>query len=316
MEGKLTSIKITETIHKIENLKSVKRHYDVVVEELEKIYSRKNHVEDQMIKELEDVTRLEKMSVKSIFHNVLGNKNEQLEKERQEYLQVVLQHKDILNAIEVAEFEKDLLEKKVAPLNVLQSQLNQLKITREGEILASNGSLKQELLSFEHAINENTLLNAEQKVAIYSSNVVIESLTKVLTLLKKVKNWRAHQNSYGRNPRYRKNIKLTSIDHALKEVARAQLFLQTFNKDLASIGYSNNRFGLQIDYIAKFPMVLFDNLISDWILQEKIKTAFGTVSNLKDDVRMVASSLQKDYDNTINKIQSIESQKEKFLEEN
>lgn len=317
MEGKKTTEKITETIHKIEKLKSIKRHYDTILVELENIYKRKNRIEDQMIKELDDVNRLEKMSVKSIFHNVLGNKNQQLEKERQEYLQVVLQHKDILNAVEVAEFEKDILEKKLSPLDDLKKQLIELKIQREKEILDSHGELRTRLLEFDKSIDDHNISLAETHEALDAGKVAMDSLNKVLRLLRKVRNWKSHPSVYrSSDRRFTQSKRLTSIDFAIKEAARTKLFLGNLNKELTDIGYENNRFSLQIDYISKFPMILFDNLISDWILQEKIRSAIGTVSILVEDVNMVIANLGREYENTQMNIQNLTRQKERFLEKN
>ena len=45
-------------------------------------------LEIELAKEEMDVVRLEQLNLYSIFKTILGNKKEQLEKERQEYLQV------------------------------------------------------------------------------------------------------------------------------------------------------------------------------------------------------------------------------------
>ena len=145
MEGNSTSSKINDTITKIGALQAVKRHYESTMDEMENVLDKKEMVESKLIKELEDINNLEKLGIKSIFYKVLGNKEEQLEKERQEYLQVTLQHKEIINALKVIEFEKNILEKKLVVIDDLEKELEQLKKIREKEILLTPGNLRNEL---------------------------------------------------------------------------------------------------------------------------------------------------------------------------
>jgi len=52
-----------------------------------------------MKEELADVERLEKNGVSALFQKVLGNHEEQLEKERQEYLQEVLTYNSYIDEL-------------------------------------------------------------------------------------------------------------------------------------------------------------------------------------------------------------------------
>ena len=74
MATQTTSTKIKETITKITELQAVKRHFDTMLDELDTAFSKKDTIDNQMIKELEDINNLEKLGVKSIFYKVLGNK--------------------------------------------------------------------------------------------------------------------------------------------------------------------------------------------------------------------------------------------------
>ena len=48
-----------------------------------------------MRKEFEDIENLEKLGMKALFYKVLGSQEEQLEKERQEYLQASLKYDQV-----------------------------------------------------------------------------------------------------------------------------------------------------------------------------------------------------------------------------
>lgn len=314
MATQTTSTKIKETITKITELEAVKRHFDSTLEELDAILDKKDEIENLMIKELEDINNLEKLGVRSIFHKVLGNKEEQLEKERQEYLQVTLQHKEIVNALEVVEFEKNVLEKKVLGLDELEKELKNLKQKREKEILQITGPLRNELLLIHKKKDDLSRYEIELKEAFAAGKQTIQSLNVVHGHLKKAKDWGNWDMVSNKGGRYHKRMKHGAIDRAMHEISRSKLYLRTFNKELADIGYSNRRLGLQVESIAQFPGMIFDNLISDWIVQNKIKGVLSTVGNLHDDVNLLMKSMERDMKNASQEYAELAEQRSHLLE--
>jgi hypothetical protein len=317
MATQTTSTKIKETITKIAELQAVKRHYDNTLDELDSVLAKKDSIENQMIKELEDITNLEKLGMKSIFHKVLGNKEEQLEKERQEYLQVTLQHKEVLNAIEVVEFEKNVLEKKVFSIDDLANELEVLKQMRSKEILSVSSELRNKLVFIHKKKDDLKKYEIELQEAFSMGSQTTTSLEKVHAQLKNAKDWgNRDMMSGGGNGRYVKSMKHGAIDRAMNEISRTKLLLNSFNRELTEIGYSNQRLGLQVENIARFPGVIFDNLISDWIVQNKIKGVLSTVSNLMDDVHLIMQSIQKKIRQSSVDYDKFESEENRLLEQN
>jgi len=309
-----TSREIRKAIEKITELEAVKRHFDSTLDELDKVLEKKDAIESQMIKELEDINKLEKMGVKSIFHSVLGNKEEQLEKERQEYLQVTLQHKEVLNALEVINFEKDILEKKVVVIDQLRDELEKLKVKRENEIITTPGPVRNELLLIHKKMDNAKKFEIELKEALSSGKRALDSLSYIFKNLKTAKDWGSRDMMTKRSG-YTKSMKFGAIDKAMSEVSRSKLYLRQFNKELADIGYDNKRLNLQMENIARFPNIIFDNLISDWIIQNKIKSALSTVSSVHDDVNMVMKSVAKEMTENINRFENLDEQRHQLLEE-
>jgi len=314
MASQTTSTKIKETITKIVELEAVQRHFDTTLEELEAVLTKKDKIESQMIKELEDINKLEKLGVKSIFYKVLGSKEEQLEKERQEYLQVTLQHKELLNALEVVNFEKDLLEKKLVAMDDLLKTLENLKEIRASEILSSASPLRNELILIHKKSDELRHLDAELQEALNAGANTLSSLSTVHKHLRKAKEWGDWDMMGGNNGRYHKSMKHNAIDRAMGEISRTKLFLRTLNKELNDVGYSNQRLGLSVDNIARFPGVIFDNLISDWIVQNKIKGVLATINNLIDDVKLMMKSIERDKTISLQELQGLQDKLNNILE--
>lgn len=316
MATQTTSTKIKETITKLTELEAVKRHFETTMNQLDAAFEKKDSIENQMIKELEDINKLEKMSVKSIFHKVLGNKEEQLEKERQEYLQVTLQHKEIINAIEVLDFEKSVLEKKVVSIDDLINELEGLKEVRASEILSTPSNLRNQLKLIHKKQDDIKRYEVELKEAYSIGASTLKSLDIVMRHLKNAKDWGSRDMMTSRNGGYVKSQKHGAIDRAMNEITRTKILLHNFNKELSDVGYSNTRLGLQVDSIARFPGIIFDNLISDWIVQNKIKGVLSTVSNLNDDVTLIMHSIQKDLKQSVDELEAYESEENRLLENN
>jgi len=81
---------IKETIETIINLDKVKSRYDQAVLEFNDSQSKLDKLHAVMVKELEDLNEIESKGLKPFFYKVLGSKEEQIEKERQEYLSASL----------------------------------------------------------------------------------------------------------------------------------------------------------------------------------------------------------------------------------
>ena len=56
-------------------------------------------LELNMQKEFEDIEALEKLGMKTLFYKVLGSQQEQLEKERQDYLQASLKYDQVRKSL-------------------------------------------------------------------------------------------------------------------------------------------------------------------------------------------------------------------------
>jgi len=314
MDVNNTSEKIKQTIDEIAKMQAIKRHFDATVEEEQEILKKKEAIETQMVKELADITELEKLGVKSIFHKVLGDKEKQMEKERQEYLQVTLQHKEIINALEVVEYERSLLEKKMVQLDELQSKLEALKQEREYEIMSSSNPLKNELSLLYKKRDELNKLSIEFNEAILAGHQALSSLGIVRQHMKVAKDW-GNWDMMSKSRRY-KYLKHGAIDKAMREISRSRLMLRNLNKELEDVGYSNKNIALNIDSINNLPNVFFDNLISDWIMQTKIKGVLTTVEDLIDDISVLQNSLRLEKDEIYDQVDNIEKQRNKLLEEN
>ena len=100
--------------HKLE------RDLQAVTIELQEQTTRLKALEKQLKKEEVDVARLEKTSLTSLFQSVLGNREEQLEKERQELLAAQLQYQQTSRRVTYLQEDKTSLEHKLSSLKDIE----------------------------------------------------------------------------------------------------------------------------------------------------------------------------------------------------
>jgi len=221
---------------------------------------------------------------------VLGNKVQQLEKERQEYLENSLKFKEYSKRVQILEFEREVLEKKVKDIDKLKAKLSDLKNRRKVEILNSNNSqIKASLEVVLNNIERGSAIKKELHEAIVEGENCIKLLSVVISYLKKARDWGKWNNPNDRRGAYVKN---RSIDNAVQNLSKAQVRLDLFSKELSDLGDNYIRFDLSKAQFGQFTDFFFDNLISDWIVQQKIKTTINSVEAIIDKIHRILLGLK------------------------
>lgn len=284
--------KIRSLLEELTVLEHTQSRYNDVVASLNSMNAEWQSMDKQLDKELRDIKELEKLGIKSLFHKVLGSKEEQLEKERQEYLALSLKYKELNKSIEISEYEITVLEKKLVSKDRIVKELNQLKKTREAEILRTNAPQKNELLVIIQKEEKAIRMQEEIRQATLAGQSSLNSLKTVLTHLANAQKW-GQWDMYN-DSSYYDHLKHGAIDKAVDEAYRTKHQLAIFRDELADVGFTQS-FQLNVEAFSKFTDIFFDNLISDWIVQKKIKNVISSVSATHDKVMNLLQTLDQDY---------------------
>lgn len=294
-----TQKQIKETLEILIGLRKVKKHYKNTEEELDNAYKKLDELHDILEKEYKDVTEIEGLSMKSLFAKVLGSKEKQIEKERQEYLQASLKYNDFKKQVEVLEYERDLLKKKIIDIKLHENKLEALKKKREKELLRSNSAQGKQLMKIVYEIDELIRYRKEVIEAVDAGNDSKTELNKLIAYLKKAKDWGSWDMASS-NSRHSSYYKKGAIDNAQKSAHYTQRQLNRFQQELYDVGLRNQEFEINIGSFNTFMDIFFDNLISDWVIQQKVKNALGNVELTKDKVIRLVQDLVNKH-NQINK---------------
>ena len=299
---------IEATIGEIVHLDTVKDQLATTRAELDQAIKEQKSLDRKLDKELRDVERLEGLSTKAIFYKILGSKEEQIEKERQQYLESVLRNEELQNRIQILEYEVNLLEAKLSSRVKLDKKLAKLKQLREEEILRSDPVLRAKLLEVSNQLEENYHLKKELQEAIEVGRICHNLTKQVVKHLTQVRNW----GVWGKQKGYTRMMRRDSIDRARNLSFQVKHHLNLLNKELADMG---QRVKIDIDTstFIDFTDFFFDNLITDWIMHQKISKALESANHAKKNLQYVLTKLESQYKSTDTAIVKLNSKREKLI---
>ncbi len=303
--------KIQNTISEIVHLDKVSAQLKHTNKELEEAYADEVVVNKKLDKELKDIERLEGFSTISIFYKILGSKEKQIEKERQEYLEVTLHSEDLINEIKLLEYEVNLLQAKIGSREKLEAELETLKLKREGEIISKDPILREKLLLISNQLEQQYQLKQELHEAIEQGTIAHNLLVQVIQQLSQVRNW--GQWPAGRQRGMRSTMqKRHAIDRARNLTYQVKHHLKLFDNELKDIG---QRFEMEIDTSAfnKFSDFFFNNIITDWILNQQVSSALGSAETVRDYVGSLTENIQNRRVETDDTIANLNSQRESII---
>jgi len=189
MSAENLSEQIREAEENLHTIINAERRLKIIDNEINIVEHNIRTQGKQMQNELSDVERLESNGVSSLFKKVLGNHEEQLEKERQEYLQEVLTYNSFIDELEVLKFEQKILAAKVGRKKETENLYKLLLADKERKIKLSHPKMAKELTKIDNLIAVNNQLIKETDEAIASGNDVLKHLNLMIQNLKYVKQW-------------------------------------------------------------------------------------------------------------------------------
>ena len=303
---------LNEILEQLQSLERAERQLANVEERLDTAYKLLERLSSAVDKEYADVEELEKIGMRSMFRKVLGDKEQQLEKERQEYLQAVLKYNEHKKSIELLDFEKDILVEKLQKAGDLKKQKQILLKQHEAMLIKSNSAAGQQIVAIEKDIRDRYHIKREIHEAVIMGTKVSQMLAQMVNFLKTARNWGNYDMAGGGT--ISTMMKHSNIDQARKLAYELQHILKQFQDELFDV-YDKEQFqiSLQIDSFTHFTDIFFDNLITDWIVQKKIRNALNNVLTVEDRVMRIVSSLKKDLEQTDKSITYLEQKKKDLI---
>ena len=259
--------------------------------------------------EYKDVHKLENLSLDRLFLKFLGNVEQQLEIERQEYLEAILNLREAQESVKLMEFEKKVLEEKLEKFPKLQEEIDVLVTLREREITATNHPLRNEIIGLNIAYDGCIILNREiyeAKIEGAKVKLNIDKVIKDLRWLREKESWSAAitPNSSQR--------KIFSRIHS--QFLDLKMNLYRFEDELKDIyKYKKINLSHELDQLPMMTQSFYSNLISDWILRQKIYHSLFQFEAILDRVNRLFQSLNYEEKRNKSRMEALEKEKRELI---
>lgn len=244
---------------------------------------------EQLKKEQVDVERLERLSITGLFYSVLGSKQEQVEKERQEMLAAQLKYEQARREAESLRAEKEQIESELRGLSGVAREYTLLLAEKEALLHQSDPRASAELMRLSEEIAHRNTERREIDEAIAAANAVIASLDNVIEALESAAGWGTWDMLGGGF--LVTAAKHSRIDDARSGVQDVQAKLNRFTRELADVQRSAN-VHIDIGTLDVFADFFFDGLIMDWIVQSKISDSLDQTRQAKANIVQVVNRLR------------------------
>ena len=273
--------------------------------------ARCEELEAKLRQEGADVERLEGLSLAGLFYAVLGSKEEQLEKERKEYLAAKLRHDASADAVRAMEQEMSEIEDRLVQLGDPEAEYQALLDQKNALVMQAGGARAERLLRLSEALADARSDAREVREAISAGVAVLDGLDRAAGALESARGWGTWDMIGG-------GIVATAVKHSRIDEARAaihsvQELLRRFRRELADVEAEPD-LGVDLSSFETFADYFLDGLIVDWIVQSRIQESLERVSGTRGTVQALVADLETELDGVERRAEGIEKERRALLE--
>lgn len=283
----------------------------VVEAELVEITAQVKALKSQLEKEQVDVERLERTSLTTLFYQMLGSRDEQLAKERQELLAAQLRYQQSKHQLDALAYDREGLARRLAGLAGAEDAYQAAKAEKERTILASGQSTARELLELSERVAGLKAAAKEFDEAITAGKEVLYALEEVIGSLESAESWGVWDLLGGGI--LSSAIKHSRVDEAREQIAEVQVQMGRFQRELADVQRSAD-LSVTISEFERFADFILDGLIFDWVVQAKIVDSLRRCQQTKRALTTALGELIYRQDTLKTQLRQLEDQHIRLVE--
>ncbi len=242
-------------------------------------------------KEQEDVDKQEGRSLAAYFYNVIGKKDEKLDKERAEAYAARVKLDAAERELSAVKSEMTAARKRLGELSGCENAYSSALESRREEIKASSTPEAEELLRLEGEIAHTERQQKEIGEAIKAGNAAYAIAEKILSELDSADGWN-NWDMFGGGGLITHMAKHGHLDDAQELVETLQDKLRSFKTELADVSISADM-QVNIDGFLRFADYFFDGLFADWAVADRIGESMNSVQKTKSQIGHLVDKLTK-----------------------
>ncbi|HJW27982.1 MAG TPA: hypothetical protein VJ508_01905 [Saprospiraceae bacterium] len=303
---------LQDSIRELEQIRKVKAHIVELQNRLNTEVAALAEMEKTLTKEQRDVEALEKEGLTSMFRKFLGDREEKLDKERAEYTKASLRYNELYKSVELIRYELDLMTRKEQNEETVKNRIEvQLKM-REEEIQQLDPRTGAELRG---------LHDQADRLQKYSVEVAeaFQAGSEALDLVRRSEYFLHQAQGFGQRDMWSRGygtgyMKHQAIDQARDMAFQSRHALIRFANELKDVYKDLNlQVNMDIEQFNRFGDVFFDNLISDYLVQQKINKSLANVSATRQQVETILQQLEQEKGNIQSKQDQLDKQRREVI---
>jgi len=263
-------------------------------------------------KEYHDVEQLDKLNLTALFYSILGNKDKKQEKERQEYLKAKLQYEEAIEEIKLIKRTVEQLRIEINLLKNSEEKYQLLLREKEEFLLSLEDESSKNLQGVIDDINAAALHIQEIEEVLQEAEPALHYLNETFNQLQSAESWGTFDMIGG--GLLVTSIKHGKIDEARLGISKAQFYLDNLSRELRDVVLPTQlNESIDIGDFNSFGDYIFDGLIFDFIVQEKISKSRSHVQSVYLQVSTIEHMLKNQLQELQNAIKAKMQQKLQLL---
>lgn len=288
---------------KIAEKQWLKKRLEEVKTEVTQQELRVQDLHEKRNKETADVENLESLSLVGLFYAVLGNKEQQLEKERQEALRAQLTYDEAHRSLELLRADLANIQSRLKAIGEVETTFEAKLETKLSLLLLSGQPVAIELKNQYTQWQQLQLQQREIYEALEVAKQYQEWLLLLIRQIQQAKNWGTWDLMGG--GWVAGMAKHNHLESARQTVAGLRHHAFKLKKELADLNrtlYTN----IDLDAFERFADIFFDNLFTDWMVQKKILKSLESAEKVRYELHDLIMKLSDEHSQMVRRVQSEE----------
>jgi hypothetical protein len=272
-------------------------------------------MEESLRSEGEDVRRLERMSLSTLFYTLVGNRAERLEEERRELISAQIKYDQGRRRVQALLDDQLLTHRKISAAGDLDRRYKSLLDEKERLLLQSgrpdDGELAQ-LPVLSERLAETREMERELKEAIQAGEQAEQGLGRLVESLESASNWGTWDMLGG--GMLVSAVKHSRLDDAGQAAEAVQPLLQRFERELGDVGASA---GLSVERsgLMTFADLFIDGLLVDLMVQSRIHDSLDAARKMSRSTGELVARLKTRHTAAQREAQCLEAERRALLEQ-
>ena len=275
---------------KVSQEKSVEAKLRELKSQKDELNSRVYVFKKTMKNEQDDVERLERTSLSSVFYAMMGRKDEMLDKEKAEAYAAKVKYDAAVEELRLIEEDLHRMETQLCDIIACKKEYDLLLEEKKEAIKAVNSIEAERIFQIEEKIVEQKNHQKEIKEAVSAGTRALGTAVSILSDLDSAQNWGTYDLVNG--GLIAGLAKHSYLDEAQNKVITLQSQLRKFKTELTDITIQADM-KVNVDGFLRFADYFYDGLFSDWAVLDRIVQSKSSVHSVKTKIENVLSQLDR-----------------------